>query len=332
MDDLQRLDTDEIEDARLRLIFTCCHPALPLPARVALTLRTVAGLTTREIARAFLVDESTMAQRLVRAKAKIRNAGIPYRVPPAHLLNERLPGVLAVLYLVFTEGYTATSGHELVREPLAAEAIRVTRLLHTLMPDESEVDGLLALMLLQHARRAARVDASGDLVPIDEQDRALWDHDAIAEGVTVLERALRRQRAGRYQLQAVIAAAHATAGSWNETDFDRIVRAYEELVRLDPSPIVAFNRAVALGMAGGAQYGLEQVDAVAASKALDGYYLVPAARADFLRRLGEWSRAASEYRSAIDRAPSDPERRYLQRRLREVEAAGETTPPQPPRP
>jgi RNA polymerase sigma-70 factor, ECF subfamily len=324
MDDLERLDTQELPDDRLRLIFTCCHPALPLASRVALTLRTVAGLTTAEIARAFLAQEATMAQRLVRAKAKIRNAGIPYRVPPPDLFGERLPGVLTVLYLLFTEGYSATSGDDLVREPLAAEAIRLARLLHTLMPSDPEVSGLLALMLLQHARRAGRVDASGDLIPLEEQDRALWDHQAIAEGVTLIERALRAGRAGRYQLQAVIAAAHATARVWSETDFERIVSAYDDLLSLDPSPIVAFNRAVAHGMARGAQYGLEQVNAVADS--LDGYYLVPAARADFLRRLGRSSQAASEYRKAIELAPSEPELRYLQRRLR---AAEEATPPTP---
>ncbi len=310
-------DDDELDD-RLRLIFTCCHPALTLESRVALTLRTVAGLTTGEIARAFLVPEVTMAQRIVRAKAKIRNAGIPYRVPPGHLLGERLPGVLAVLYVLFTEGYSASSGDRLVREPLAEEAIRVTRLLALLMPDEPEVGGLLALMVLHHARRAGRTDAAGDPVSIEEQDRSAWDHEAIAEGVAILRAALRRHRVDRYQLQAVIAAEHATAPSWAQTDFRGIVRAYDDLARLDPSPVIAFNRAIAWGIAEGPEVGLHRLDLIA--DRLDGYYLLPAARADFLRRLGRRREAAEQYELALGLAPSEPETRFLERRLAEVTA------------
>jgi RNA polymerase sigma-70 factor (ECF subfamily) len=316
MNELEELEQHEIEDDRLRLIFTCCHPALTLEARIALTLRTVAGLTTTEIASAFLVPEATMAQRLVRAKGKIRNAGIPYRVPPGHLLGERLPGVLAVLYLLFNEGYSASSGHELVREGLATEAIRITTLLSRLMPDEPEVGGLLALMMLQHARRAGRVDAAGDLISLEDQNRALWDHHAIAEAVAVLRAALRRHRVDRYQLQAVIAAEHATAASFAQTDFRQIVRAYDDLARFDPSPVIALNRAIAWGMAEGPEVGLHRVDLVA--PALDGYYLVPAARADFLRRLGRNREAAEQYLLAIGLARSEPERRYLERRLEQV--------------
>lgn len=310
-------EDDELDD-RLRLIFTCCHPALTLESRVALTLRTVAGLTTGEIARAFLVPEATMAQRIVRAKAKIRNAGIPYRVPPGHLLGERLPGVLAVLYVLFTEGYSASSGDRLVREPLAEEAIRVTRLLAMLMPDEPEVGGLLALMVLQHARRAGRTDAAGDPVSIEEQDRSAWDHDAIAEGTAVLRAALRRHRVDRYQLQAVIAAEHATAPTWEQTDFRAIVRAYDDLARFDPSPVIAFNRAIAWGIAEGPEVGLHRLDLIA--DRLEGYYLLPAARADFLRRLGRHREAAEHYELALALAPSEPETRFLERRLAEVTA------------
>ena len=312
-------DDDELDD-RLRLIFTCCHPALTLETRVALTLRTVAGLSTTEIARAFLVPEATLAQRLVRAKAKIRNAGIPYRVPPAELLPQRLPGVLAVLYVLFTEGYSASSGERLVREPLAAEAIRLARLLAVLMPDEPEVAGLLALMVLQHARRAGRVDAAGDPVSIEDQDRARWDHGAIAEANGILRAALRRHRVDRYQLQAVIASEHASAPAWAQTDFRAIVRAYDDLARLDPSPVIALNRAIAWGMAEGPAVGLHRVELVA--DRLPGYYLVPAARADFLRRLGRRTEAAQQYELALGLAPSAPETRFLERRLAEVTARG----------
>lgn len=308
-------EVDDATDDRLRLIFTCCHPALPLEARVALTLRTVAGLTTGEIARAFLVPEPTMAQRLVRAKGKIANAGIPYRVPEDELLGERLPGVLAVLYLLFTEGYAASSGDALVRVDLAEEAIRLGRLLERLMPTEAEVGGLLALMLLQHARRDARTDAAGDLVSLEQQDRSLWHPDEIAEGVDTLQRALRRHRTDRYQLQAVIAAAHAVAPSAEQTDFRGIVRAYDDLARLDPSPVIALNRAIAWGMWAGPEVGLERVNLVADQ--LDGYYLVAAARADFLRRLGRHVEAAEQYSLALDQVRTTPERRYLERRRAE---------------
>lgn len=311
-------DSEPLEDDRLSLIFTCCHPALTLEARVALTLRTVAGLTTPEIARAFLVPEATLAQRIVRAKSKIRNAGIPYRVPPGHLLAERLPGVLRVLYLLFTEGYSASSGDRVVREPLAEEAIRLARLLVALMPDEAEASGLLALMVLQHARRAARQDAAGDPVSIEDQDRTLWDADAIAEGNGILRAALRRHRVDSYQLQAVIASEHASSPSFAATDFRAIVRAYDDLARLDPSPVIAFNRAIAWGMAEGPAVGLQRLELIAAS--LEGYYLLPAARADFLRRLGRREAAAEQYERALALAPSEPETRFLERRLAEVTA------------
>jgi RNA polymerase sigma-70 factor (ECF subfamily) len=316
LNELEDLETHEIQDDRLRLIFTCCHPALALDARVALTLRTVAGLTVPEIARAFLVPETTMAQRLVRAKAKIKGAGIPYRVPPAHLLGERLPGVLAVLYLLFNEGYSATTGTEVMREPLAAEAIRVTRLLRSLLPGETEIAGLLALMLLHHARRAGRTDANGGILTLEDQDRSLWDQATIVEASAMLDAAAPASGAGRYQLQATIARAHAVSPSWNDTDFGAIVNAYDELAALDASPIIAFNRAIAIGMAEGPAAGLAQVDLVAAE--LGDHRLVPAARADFLRRLGRMPDAAAEYRRALALAPSEPERRYLELRLREV--------------
>lgn len=316
MNELDELPPDDISDDRLRLIFTCCHPALTMEARVALTLRTVAGLTTGEIARAFLVQESTLAQRLVRAQAKIVNAGIPYRVPEGHLLGERLPGVLAVLYLLFSEGYAASSGQQLVRVDLAEEAIRVARVLVRLMPDEPEAMGLLALMLLQHSRRAARTTPAGDLVPLEEQDRSLWDAPAIVEGRALLEAALRRQQLGRFQLQAVIAATHAEAAATDETRWDDIVAAYDELARIDPSPVIAFNRAIARGAWEGPAVGLAEVDLVA--DRLPGYYLVPAARADFLRRLGRNAEAAAAYEAALGFVRSEPERRYLERRLAEV--------------
>jgi RNA polymerase sigma-70 factor (ECF subfamily) len=315
MIELQEPDDDEITDDRLRLIFTCCHPALTREARVALTPRTVAGLTTAEIAHAFLVPEPTMAQRLVRAKSKIRNAGIPYRVPEGRLLGERLPGVLAVLYLLFNEGYSASAGDALLRTDLAAEAIRVARLLVRLMPDEPEAEGLLALMLLQHSRRVARTDADGELVPLEDQDRGLWDARMIAEGVDILRAALRREQLGRYQLQAVIAAQHATASSLGETNFADLLHAWDELARLDPSPVVALNRAIAWGIWKDAEEGLAAIDGVVG---LDGYYLLPAARADFLRRLGRDADAAGQYRAAIALAPTAPERRYLTRRLEQL--------------
>jgi RNA polymerase sigma-70 factor (ECF subfamily) len=302
----------------LRLIFTCCHPALPLDAQVALTLRTLAGLTTAEIARAFLVPEPTMAKRLVRAKTKIRNAAIPYRVPPDHQLPERTSAVLAVLYLMFNEGYSATAGADLIREGLCAEAIRLTRTLSELMPDEPEVLGLLALVLLHDARRVARIDDAGDLVPLERQDRGTWDHDAIAEGTLVLERALRRGRPGPYQLQAAIAACHATAPDADATDWVYIAGLYGRLQELVPTAVVALNRAVAVAMAEGPEAGLAIVDELDASGALSRYYLLAATRADLLRRLGRDAEAADAYRDATELATTDAERRYLARRLAET--------------
>jgi RNA polymerase sigma-70 factor, ECF subfamily len=311
-------DDSGIRDDRLRLMFTCCHPALPLEARVALTLRTLAGLTTAEIARAFLVPEATMAKRLVRAKNKIRHAGIPYRVPPAHLLPERVVGVLAVLYLLFNEGYAASAGADLLRQGLCAEAIRLGRAMAGLMPDEPEALGLLALMLLHNARRAARVDAAGDLVTLEDQDRARWDRAAIDEGAGVLDAALRRGRPGPYQLQAAIAACHATAPDAAATDWAQIALLYRRLGQLTPSPVIELNRAVAVAMAEGPAAGLELVAAIEDSGALTGYYLLPATRADLLRRLGRRAEAAASYRAARDLAATDAERRYLDRRLSET--------------
>jgi RNA polymerase sigma-70 factor, ECF subfamily len=307
-----------VTDDRLRLMFTCCHPALTLEARVALTLRTLAGLTTAEIARAFLVPEATMAKRLTRAKHKIRDAGIPYRVPPAHLLPERTGGVLGVLYLLFNEGYSASAGEDLLRPDLSAEAIRLGRLLAQLMPDEPEAAGLLALMLLQDARSAARLDDAGELVSLEDQERSRWDGASIAEGIRLLEAALRRQRAGPYQLQAAIAACHAEAANSVDTDWAQIAMLYGELRRIVPSAVVELNRAVAVAMADGLEAGLALVDELAASGQLTGYYLLPATRADLFRRMERNAEAAASYREALELAPTDPERRYLGRRLAEV--------------
>jgi RNA polymerase sigma-70 factor (ECF subfamily) len=315
-------DDHPIDDDRLRLIFTCCHPALPFDARVALTLRTLAGLTTTEIARAFLVPEATMAKRLVRAKAKIRNAAIPYRVPPGHLLPDRLRSVLGVVYLLFNEGYHASEGDNLVRADLCAEAERLARLLVELMPDEPEAAGLLALIVFQDARRAARVGHDGALVPLEVQDRDRWDHGAIADGVAVLEAALRRHEPGPYQVQAAIAACHATARVASDTDWPQIARLYEELQRHLPTPVVGLNRAVAVAMADGPQAGLELIDDLDLDRHLVDYHLLPATRADLLRRLGRWTEAAVEYRSALELATADTDRRYLTDRLAEVSAAG----------
>ncbi len=309
--------TSGVYDDRLRLIFTCCHPALALEARVALTLRTLAGLSTAEIGRAFLVGEQTMSQRLVRAKRKIRVAGIPYRVPPKDLLPERVGGVLAVVYLLFNEGYSASHG-QLVRESLCDEAIRLARLLAELMPEEPEVLGLLALMLLHDARRATRVDADGVLVTLDHQDRSRWSRAEIAEGDAILERALRMRRPGPYQVQAAIAACHATATSPDETDWLQIAALYGELARLAPSPVVELNRAVAVGMADGPQAGLALVDALLESGELADYHLLPAVRADLLQRLGRRAEAAASYREALALASTASERTHLERRLAEV--------------
>ncbi|MER7923261.1 MULTISPECIES: RNA polymerase sigma factor [unclassified Streptomyces] len=314
-------DDSGVQDDRLRLVFTCCHPALPIEARVALTLRTLAGLTTAEIARAFLVPEATMAQRLVRAKKKIRNAGIPYRVPPAHLLPERTTGVLGVVYLLFNEGYAATSGAELVRTNLCAEAIRLARVLAHLMPDEPEVLGLLALLLLHDARRGTRVDAAGELVTLEDQDRTQWNRTEVDEGARLLETALRRGRPGPYQIQAAIAACHTTAPTAEETDWADIAALYGELERFVPSAVVRLNRAVAVGMAHHPDAGLELVAGLERSGELADYHLLPATRADLLRRAGRTAEAALAYERALELVENAAERRFLERRLAECRSA-----------
>jgi len=311
-------DDSGIDDDRLRLMFTCCHPALPIQAQVALTLRTLAGLTTPEIARAFLVPHETMAKRLTRAKRKITDARIPYRVPAAHRLGERLHAVLVVIYAMFNEGYGASAGDALIRRELCAEAIRLGRLLAELMPDEPEALGLLSLMLLQDSRRAARVDPTGELVTLEEQNRALWNPAAIAEAATALDRAIRLRAPGPFQLQAAIAACHAHARTAAETDWREIAVLYGRLSELVPTPVVLLNRAVAVAMADGPAAGLTLVEELDRSGALADYYLLPATRADLLRRLGRRDEATRDYRRALELAPTDAELRFLARRLSEV--------------
>ena len=323
-------ETDEIADDRLRLMFTCCHPALPLEGRVALTLRSLAGLTTAEIARAFLVPEATMAKRLTRTRAKIAAAGIPYRVPPLHLLAERTAGVLAVLYLMFNEGYSASSGAELIRAGLCGEAIRLARALHQLMPDEPEVAGALALMVLQHSRRHARVGDDGELITLEEQDRDRWEQADIEEGLELLGSALLVRRVGPYQLQAAIAACHAQARNVADTDWHEIAGLYSLLEAQMPSPVVRLNQAVAVAMATDIDAALVIIDELSDRGGLERYYLLEATRADLLRRRGDRIAAAAAYERALALAPSEAERRYLTLRLdRSESTASESTAPGP---
>ena len=318
-DESPQWDSDGIEDDRLRLIFTCCHPALAPDAQVALTLREVCGLTTEEIAQAFLSAAPTLAQRIVRAKAKIRDAGIPYQVPTADQLAERLDSVLRVIYLVFNEGYSASSGQALTRLDLSAEAIRVGRLLVELLP-EPEAIGLLALMLLQESRRAARTSATGELVLLNDQDRSLWNREQIAEGSSLVQSALTSGRFGVYTLQAAIAAVHADAAGADATDWDEIAGLYDVMLRLDPSPVIELNRAVAVAMRDGPAAGLALIDAILARGDLADYHLAHAARADLCRRLGQTAPARASYQRAIELARQEPERRFLERRLAELPA------------
>ncbi len=308
---------EEIEDDRLRLIFTCCHPALPAEGQVALTLREVCGLTTEEIARAFLVTPAALAQRIVRAKTKIRDTHIPYEVPTPQELPERLDAVLQVIYLVFNEGYSAAAGAEVTRAELTGEAIRLGRLLTDLQP-EPEVMGLLALMLLQESRRAARSSATGELILLDHQDRSLWNREQIAEGVALVERALKSRRFGAYTLQAAIAAVHAEAETPAATDWRQIVAIYDGLVRIQPSPVVHLNRAVAVAMRDGPEAGLREIDAVMEDGDLANYYLAHSARADMYRRLGRTAEARASYEKALALTQQEPERQFLQERIRQL--------------
>ena len=317
VDPVEWMERESVEDDRLRLIFTCCHPALPPDAQVALTLREVCGLTTEEIARAFLTPAPTLAQRIVRAKNKIREARIPYQVPAPAELPARLDAVLRVVYLVFNEGYSASSGASLTRHDLSSEAIRLGRLLVDLLP-EPEAMGLLALMLLHESRRSARTSASGDLVLLDEQDRSLWNRGEIAEGTRLIERALASGRAGSYGIQAAISALHAEAATAEATDWNEIVGLYDALLRLDPSPVIELNRAVAIAMRDGPDAGLSLVDAILDRGDLREYRFAHAARADFLRRLGRKKDARSAYERALKLATLEPERRFLERRIGEL--------------
>jgi RNA polymerase sigma-70 factor (ECF subfamily) len=308
---------EELEDDRLRLIFTCCHPALASSTQVALTLREVCGLTTEEIARAFLTAPPTIAQRIVRGKAKIRDAQIPYQVPSGTELRERLDSVLSVIYLVFNEGYSASSGSSVTRSDLSEEAIRLGRLLVALLPDP-EAMGLLALMLVQESRRAARTSSEGDLILLEDQDRSLWDHDKIAEARSLVERAVSSQRFGVYTIQAAMAGVHAAAATASETDWDQMVTLYDVLMRASPTPVVALNRAVAVAMRDGPQAGLELIDAILARGELADYHLAHAARADLCRRLGRTADARASYQKALALARQEPERRFLERRLQQL--------------
>lgn len=312
----------DIPDDRLALLFTCCHPALPAEGQIALTLRAVGGLTTREIARAFVVPEATMAQRLTRAKAKIRRAGVPFRVPPPELLESRLQQVLRVLYLIFNEGYTGSVGTELLRDDLSREAIRLAEVLVALLPDEPEARGLLALMLLHDSRRGARVTTTGDLVPLDDQDRSLWDHDEIERGRAEIDRAITGDRVGQYQLQAAIALVHASAIMAADTDWVHIAWLYGRLSEVQPTPVVELNRAVALAMAEGPERGLLVIDRLCDDGRLDRYHLLHSARADLLRRAGRRVESAEEYRIAIGLTENERERAFLLRRLVEVTTSG----------
>jgi len=308
-------DVVEYSDDRLRLIFTCCHPSLTREAQVALTLRTLGGLTTTEIAHAFLVPEATLAQRLVRAKQKIRLAGIPYEIPSLDRIADRLLAVRAVIYLIFNEGYTASAGQSLIRNDLCAEAIRLGRVLCELLSDEPENLGLLALMLLQHSRREARVNEQGELVTLEEQDRSLWNAAEIEEGVNLVQKALRLRRVGSYQLQAAIAAVHSEARAADQTDWRQIVALYEELMRITSSPIVALNHAAAVAMADGCEKGLALIDAIGAGGALRNYYLFHASRADLLRRLHRHDEAVAAYEVALSLTTNHVEQKYIRRRL-----------------